>query len=99
MRRLPAARLQTAALERLGLYGARSPEVRDLDLNLDLDLDLDVRKKLFTIGVVRHWDGLPREVMDVPSLESFRVGLYSEQRDDVAVVVPVRCRGLRLRDP
>lgn len=88
MRRLPAARLQPVALERLGRYGARSPGVRDLD----------VRKKLFTIGVVRHGDGLAREVMDVLSLELFRVRLYSEQCD-VAIGVPVHCRGLRRGDP
>ncbi|KAK4824929.1 hypothetical protein QYF61_021549 [Mycteria americana] len=36
---------------------------------------LDIRKKLFTLKVVRHWPRLPREVGDAPSLETFQVRL------------------------
>ncbi|KFQ95749.1 hypothetical protein Y956_15465, partial [Nipponia nippon] len=35
----------------------------------------DARKKLFTVRVVRHWNRLPREAVDAPSLEVFKAGL------------------------
>ncbi|KFW71742.1 hypothetical protein AS28_06626, partial [Pygoscelis adeliae] len=35
----------------------------------------DIRKKFFTMRVVKHWHRLPREVVDAPSLETFQVRL------------------------
>ena len=46
---------------------------------------LDVRKKFFTMKVVRQQNRLPREVVDAPSLEVFKGRL------DGALSNPVQC--------
>jgi len=38
-------------------------------------LRLDIRRKLFTQRVVMHWNRLPKEVVDAPSLEAFKARL------------------------
>ena len=36
---------------------------------------LDIRRKFFTQMLVTHWNRLPKEVVDAPSLEAFKAGL------------------------
>ncbi|KFQ39123.1 hypothetical protein N332_10365, partial [Mesitornis unicolor] len=36
---------------------------------------LDIMKKFFTVRMVRHWNRLPREAVDAPSLEVFKARL------------------------
>ncbi|KFU95483.1 hypothetical protein M959_08750, partial [Chaetura pelagica] len=36
---------------------------------------LDIGKKFFTLRVARNWNGLPREVVDAPSLKAFKARL------------------------
>jgi len=42
---------------------------------------LDIGKIFFTMRVVRHWRRLIREVVDVPSLEVFKVRLEGALRN------------------
>ena len=35
----------------------------------------DIKKKFFTMRVVKHWNLLPRDAVDVPSLEVFKTRL------------------------
>ena len=56
---------------------------------------LDVRKKFFTQSVVRHWNRLPREAADEPSLEAFKTRLDGALGSLIQwVATPSMARGL-----
>ena len=40
---------------------------------------MDIKKKSFTVRVVRHWKRLPREVVGAPSLETTKVQVDGPQ--------------------
>ncbi|KFZ50233.1 hypothetical protein N338_03346, partial [Podiceps cristatus] len=41
----------------------------------------DIRKKFFPMRVVRHWNRLPREAVDAPSLEVLKARLDGALRN------------------
>ncbi|KAK4833090.1 hypothetical protein QYF61_027756 [Mycteria americana] len=38
---------------------------------------LDIRKQFFTMNVVKPWNRLPREVVDAPTLETFKIKSFN----------------------
>jgi len=44
---------------------------------------LDIGKKSFLESVVKRWHGLPREVVESPSLEMFRIHVDVAPKDKV----------------
>ena len=56
---------------------------------------LDIRKTFFTVRVVRHWDRLPSEIVDVPSLEAFQARLDGAVSNLVRGRCPCLKQGVR----
>ena len=42
---------------------------------------MDIRRKFFRQRVVTHWNRLPKEVVDAPSLETFKARLDQAMGD------------------
>jgi len=59
---------------------------------------LDIRKKPFMVRAVRHWNGLPRGVVNAPSLETFKARMDGAMGNLTNCGVPVCCWGARLDD-
>ena len=60
---------------------------------------MDIKKKFFTVRVLRHWNRLPREAVDAPSLEALKASLDEAVSNLVQreVLLPI-AGGLELDD-
>jgi len=66
----------TRKLERDFLQGPVSERTRDKGFQVKKGrFRLNIRKKLFTVRMVRNWNMLSRGVLDAPSLQTFKVRL------------------------
>ena len=54
---------------------------------------LDIKMNFFTMRVVKHWKRLPREVVDVPSLETFKARLDGALSNLVELKMSLRTAG------
>ena len=60
---------------------------------------LDIKRKFFTVRVVRHWNGLPKEAVNAPSLAVFEARLDRALGDTVLCEVSLpTAGGLELDD-
>jgi len=48
------------------------------------------------VRVGKHWKRLPREVVEAPSLETFKLRLDSTEQSDLVEDLPAYCRGIGL---
>jgi len=60
--------------------------------------NLDIRKKFFTIRVVKHWNKLPREAVEAPSLETFKARLDGALSNLMQLKVSLLTAGVGLDD-
>ena len=54
---------------------------------------MDLRKKYFTVRGVRHWNRLLRDVMDAPSLETFKARLDQALGNLIELWMPMSIAG------
>ena len=59
---------------------------------------LDIKKKFFTVRVVRHWNRLPSKVVHVPSLKEFKASRDGDfEQPGLNGDVPAYSRGVGTR--
>lgn len=63
-----------AGEERLQEFCSDKTKGKDFKLK-DSRFRLDIRKKIFSVKVVKYWNRLPREIVSAPFLEVFKVRL------------------------
>jgi len=59
---------------------------------------LDIRKKIFTMRVVKHWNRLPRETVEAPSLETLKARLDGAEQPGLVEDISANCKGVGLDD-
>ncbi|KAK4820863.1 hypothetical protein QYF61_007868 [Mycteria americana] len=67
----------------IALYNYLKGGCREVGVGLFSSPRLDIRKFYFTERVIKHWNRLPREVVESPSLEVFKGRLDEVLRDTV----------------